>query len=75
MSKIDIYTTKECHFCHEAMDFFNENKLEYTEHNVSADKEARKFLITKGVMSVPFIVIDEQEFRGFNKEELQSAIK
>lgn len=75
MSKIDIYTSNDCHFCHEAKDFFNDNKLEFTEHNVSKDIDARKFLMKKGVMSVPYIIIDENELVGFDKEKVQELIK
>lgn len=75
MNKIDIYTSKDCHFCHEAKDFFNTNHLEFTEHNVSTDVEARKFLMKKGIMSVPYIIIDEHEMLGFNKEEIEKLIQ
>lgn len=75
MSKIDIYTANDCDFCHEAKDYFNEKHLEFTEHNISLDKDAKKQLIKKGVMSVPFIVIDEHEMRGFNKEEIEALMK
>jgi glutaredoxin 3 len=75
MNKVEIYTGNDCHFCHEAMDFFKENNIEYTEFNVSENKEARKFLMKKGVMSVPFIVIDDNELRGFDKEAVRALIK
>lgn len=75
MSKIEIYTSNDCHFCHEAKNYFNENNLEYTEHNVSSDVSARKFLMKKGVMSVPFIIVDDKEILGFDKEQLQSLLK
>lgn len=75
MSKIDIYTSNECHFCHEAKDFFKEKNMEFTEHNVSKDPNARKFLMKKGVMSVPYIVIDDEEILGFDREKIQNLIK
>lgn len=74
-NKVDIYTSNECHFCHEAKDFFREANIEFTEHNVSNDPSARKFLMKKGVMSVPYIVIDNQEIRGFDKNKIESLIK
>jgi hypothetical protein len=29
----------------------------------------------KGVMSVPYIIIDDQEFRGFDKEKVEELLK
>lgn len=75
MSKVEIYTSNDCHFCHEAKNYFQENNIDYTEHNVSSDINARKFLMKKGVMSVPFIIVDDKEILGFDKDKLQSIIK
>lgn len=75
MSKVEIYTGNNCHYCHEAKEYLRENHVQFVEHNVSVDKEARKFLMKKGVMSVPFIVVDDQEMRGFDKEKLDSILK
>lgn len=74
MSKVDIYTSNDCHFCHEAKEFFKENSIEFTEHNVSSNVDARKFLMKKGVMSVPYIIINETELVGFDKEKIQELI-
>jgi glutaredoxin 3 len=75
MSKIEIYTSNDCHFCHEAKDYFKSNNLEFTEHNVSNDVNARKFLMKKGVMSVPFIIIDDNELIGFDKSKVEAIVK
>jgi glutaredoxin len=32
-----IYSTPTCHFCHAAKDFFDANKISYTDHNVATD--------------------------------------
>lgn len=74
MSNIIIYTATGCSHCHEAKEFFNENNLSFTEHNISEDKAAKKELIKKGVMSVPYIIIDDQEFKGFEIEKIKSVL-
>ena len=74
MHKVIIYTASGCSHCHDAKEFFNENGIEFEEHNISEDKDAKKELIKKGVMSVPYILIDDKEFIGFNMENIKNAL-
>jgi len=75
MKKVTIYSTPTCHFCHMAKDFFNENKIAFTDKNAAADPVARKEAITKsGQMGVPVIDIDGEIVVGFNEERLRSLL-
>lgn len=75
MKKVTIYSTPTCHFCHMAKDFFNENKIAFTDKNAAADPVARKEAITKsGQMGVPVIDIDGEIVVGFNEEKLRSLL-
>lgn len=75
MAKVDIYSSNTCGYCFAAKDFFKENNIEYTEHNVSIDPEAKKFLVDKGIRGVPFIIVDGKEIMGFDQDELKAALK
>jgi glutaredoxin 3 len=74
MNKVEIYTSDTCGFCHEAKDFFKGNNIEYTEHNISTDIEAKKELIKKGYRSVPVININGEEMMGFDKEKVATLL-
>ncbi|MCB2291165.1 glutaredoxin family protein [Clostridium sp. CS001] len=74
MNKVEIYTSDTCGFCHEAKDFFKANSIEYTEHNISTDIEAKKELIKKGYRSVPVININGEEMMGFDKEKVTTLL-
>lgn len=74
MKKIDIYTSSTCKYCHMAKDFFKENDIPFTEHNVSENPEARKELMKKGYMSVPVIIVDGEEMVGFDQEKLKELL-
>lgn len=74
MNNIIIYTSPGCSYCHRAIEFFKENNLTFTEHNISEDKEARKTLINMGIMSVPYIIIDGQEVMGFDLDRIKSLL-
>ncbi len=71
MSKVTIYSTPTCHFCHMAKDFFKEKNVDFEDFNVSTDLEKRKEMINKsGQMGVPVILIGDQLIVGFNKPKI-----
>ena len=70
MKSVKIYTASGCHYCHDAKSFFDENNIGYTEFDISKDREAKKELMKKGYMSVPLIIIDDQEILGFDRERI-----
>ena len=73
--QVTIYSTPTCHFCHAAKDFFNANKVTYTEYNVASDLPHRKEMIEKsGQMGVPVIVVGDQLTVGFDEGRLKSLL-
>ncbi|MEY2665521.1 MAG: hypothetical protein RLZZ480_626 [Candidatus Parcubacteria bacterium] len=76
MSTVTIYSTPVCHFCHAAKDFFKENNISYTEHDVAADLEKRSEMIDMtGQMGVPVIRIDDDVIIGFDEPKLKELLK
>jgi len=75
MKKVEIYSTPNCHFCHIAKDFFDDNNIPYTEYNVASDLEKRKEMVNlTSQMGVPVIVIDGDWAVGFNKTEVAKRL-
>lgn len=71
MSKVTVYSTPTCHFCHMAKDFFTANGVVYEDFDVSSDLEKRKEMVEKsGQMGVPVIIIDNNLIVGFNKPQI-----
>jgi|TARA_Y100000310_G_scaffold340405_1_gene436074 glutaredoxin len=59
-----------------AKDFFKENKVDYTEKDVSADDKAREEMVDKShQMGVPVIDIDGEMFVGFDRDALSKALE
>jgi glutaredoxin-like YruB-family protein len=73
---VTIYSTPTCHFCHAAKDFFTENHVPYTEHNVASDLAKRQEMIQKsGQMGVPVITIDNDLVVGFDEEKIKQLLQ
>jgi len=71
MSKVTIYSTPTCHFCHMAKDFFTSKGIVYEDFDVSYDLEKRKEMMDKsGQMGVPVIAIDNKLIVGFDKPKI-----
>jgi glutaredoxin-like YruB-family protein len=70
MKSVTIYTNTGCDSCHEAKAFLEENNIQYIEHDISKDKEAKKDIMKKGYMSVPLIMIEDKVLIGFDRKEI-----
>lgn len=60
-------------------EFFKENNVEYTEHDVSTDSDkAQEMVDISGQMGVPVIIIGEGDDKeiivGFDQEKLTSTL-
>ncbi len=75
MHKVLIYTTPTCVYCRMTKAFFNDNKVEYQEKNVTTDEKAQEEMIHKsGQLGVPVIDIDGQIVVGFDKDKLSELL-
>lgn len=74
--KITIYTTPSCPECHEAKDFFRNQKIDFEEIDVSKDqKKAEEMVEISGQMGIPVIKIDDKIIIGFDRSEVEKALK
>ncbi len=72
---VTIYSTPVCHFCHMAKEFFKDNNISYTEHDVASDQEKRAEMIDmSGQMGVPVIVIGDDLIIGFDEPKVKEIL-
>ena len=79
MKNITIYTTPTCSFCKAAKEFFKENKIEFSEIDITKDQKQAELIIKKtGQMGVPVIILqekgNEEIIIGFDREKLISSL-
>lgn len=73
--EITIYSTPTCHFCHAAKEFFDENKVTYTDFDVASDLDKRKEMIDMtGQMGVPVIRIGDDVMVGFDEPKIKELL-
>ena len=75
MSKnVVVFTSSTCPHCHTAKDYLEEKGIAFEERNVQKDSEARKELMSKGIMAVPVIQIEDELITGFDKERVDELL-
>lgn len=74
-TQVTIYSTPVCHFCEAAKEFFKENDVTYTEHDVAADADKRQEMIDlTGQMGVPVIQIGQDIVIGFDEDKVRELL-
>ena len=74
-SKVTIYSTPTCHFCHAAKSFFDEHDISYDDFNVAQDATKRQEMIEiTGQMGVPVIRIGDDVVIGFDERKLRELL-
>ena len=75
MTKVKVYTTQTCPWCHRVKDFLKEKGVEFEEIDVAADQEAAKKMVEKsGQMGVPQIEINGKMIVGFDQEAIEAEL-
>jgi glutaredoxin-like YruB-family protein len=73
---ITIYTTPSCSYCNIAKNYFRENRVPFTEYDVSRDQRRADEMVRKsGQMGVPVIDINGRIIVGFNKPEIERSLR
>ncbi len=73
---IKLYTTPSCGYCTQIKRYFKENRVPFTEYNVAGDlKRADEMMKKSGQMGVPVVDIHGRVIVGFNKTEIDRALR
>lgn len=71
MAKVEVYSADYCPYCTKAKMLLTNKGVEFTEHDITNDDEARVALVEKsgGLRTIPQIFIDGQHYGGFTDIE------
>ncbi len=74
-TKVDIYSTATCHFCHMAKEWMTEKNIPFNDYNVGTDAEKRKEMVEMtGQLGVPVIKIGDDVMIGFNPDKMAQLL-
>ena len=76
MTKVIVYSTLTCPYCHHAKDFLKEHKIPFEDVDVSKNQERAQEMIEKsGQMGVPVIDVNGTIIFGFDRIAIRKALK
>lgn len=71
MSRVKVYTTPSCPYCHMLKEYLRANKVDFEDIDVSSDYEAAMEMIEKsGQRGVPVADIDGNIVVGFDQPRI-----
>lgn len=73
--KVIMFSTPTCSFCNNAKRYFRENKIRFTDVDVSKDQKAAIDMQRRtGQISVPVILINNRPIVGFDKNKIDKML-
>ncbi|MBS3128393.1 glutathione S-transferase N-terminal domain-containing protein [Candidatus Woesearchaeota archaeon] len=74
-TKVIVYSTPSCPYCHMAKDYLKEHKIPFQDINVAEDAKAGQEMVKKsGQRGVPVIDIDGEIIIGFDQDAIAAAL-
>jgi glutaredoxin 3 len=74
-ARVVIYTTLKCPHCQHLKRWLKRNQVPFLDFNVAQPGKMQKRFFELGGQSVPMIVIGNQQFVGFNPNQLKSVLE
>jgi glutaredoxin-like YruB-family protein len=76
MSKVIVYSTSWCGFCHQLKEWLKGQNVEFSEINIEEDEKAgREVVEATKQMGVPVTKIGEKYVVGFDRPKLEDLLK
>lgn len=74
--KVRVYSTPGCPFCKMTKEFLSQKGVEFTDYDVTKDRDALQEMrkITGGARSVPVIAVCNEVMIGFDPGRLEQAL-
>lgn len=71
-----VYTTPTCGYCKMAKSYLHANKVEFSEVDITTDQAGLKWVLDRtGQAAVPVLNIGETVILGFDRPEIDAALK
>ncbi len=72
---VTVYSTPTCPYCTQVKEYLKSKSVQFSDHNVATDLEARNAMVQKsGQLGVPVVDVDGQIVVGFNRGKLEELL-
>jgi len=75
MKKVIVFSTPTCSWCHKVKSYLKENRIRFTNVDVSRDEKAARDMVRKtGQQGVPQMWINNVPVVGFDKNKIDRLL-
>ena len=72
MSQITVYTKPACVQCNAVLRVLDNKGIEYQKVDISADTEAREYVMALGYLQAPVVVAGNDHWSGFRPDRIKT---
>ncbi len=72
---LELFVLETCPYCRKVMDFFAENNIEYTKHDISVPKNLARLLELGGERQVPFLYEKDKGVKMYESDDIIAYVK
>lgn len=73
--RVVMYSTAWCGYCRKARDYFNANRIAFTEYDVEANPQAMAEFRERGGRGYPLIFVGSERMDGFSQARLEQLLR
>ena len=73
--EVVFYSASWCGYCNAAREFFKDNGIRFTEHDIESSAEGAEGYKNLGGGGIPIIMVGDETIRGFNESGLRKILK
>jgi glutaredoxin 3 len=73
--KVVVYSAEWCPWCHRAIDFLKQNKVEFEVRNVEEANNGEEAMKKSGQAGIPVIDVDGEIVVGFDTGKLRQLLR
>ena len=70
-----VYSAEGCGWCEKTKEFLKENKIKFTEKDVSKGKNGEEMVKKSGQTGTPVVDINGKIIVGFNEDKMKELLK
>jgi mycoredoxin len=73
--QVVVYGSATCTFCAKTRDYFQQNRIAFSDVDVANTDMSKEKLAQIGIESVPVVLIGNRKIRGFHPDQFEAALK
>lgn len=67
---LELFIMETCPYCQKVMNYFDDNEIEYTKHDVTQPENLEELIELGGMQQVPFLYDSEKDIGMYESDDI-----